>query len=63
MNFTGVYDYESFSHNPKFAWIDCTHLQGVECYCDKDGASALKKSSKTIRQKEFISLIPATIII
>lgn len=43
MNFTGVYDYESFSHNPKFAWIDCTHLQGVECYCDKEGASALKK--------------------
>lgn len=43
MNFTGVYDYESFSHTPKFAWIDCTHLQGVECYCDKDGASALKK--------------------
>ncbi len=44
MNFTGVYDYEPFSRNRKFTWIDCTHLQGVECYCDKEGALALKKA-------------------
>ena len=43
MNFTGVYDYEPFSHNKKFTWLDCTHLQGVECYCDKEGAHALKR--------------------
>lgn len=43
MNFTGVYDYEPFSHNKKFTWLNCTHLQGVECYCDKESAHALKR--------------------
>ena len=43
MNFTGVYDYESFLRNPKIKWLDCRHLNGTECYCDEEGASALKR--------------------
>ena len=33
MNFTGVYDYESFLRNPKIKWLECRHLNGTECYC------------------------------
>lgn len=42
MNFTGVYDWERFSHERNYTWLDCTHLKGTECYCDKEGAKALK---------------------
>lgn len=38
MNFTGVYNYESFARNRQFVWLDCQHLNGTECYCDEEGA-------------------------
>ncbi len=43
MNFSHVYEEERFLHNPKFRWIDCTHLQGTDCYCDPEAESRLKK--------------------
>lgn len=43
MNFTGVYENEAFSRNPNFKWLDCRHLQGTNCYCDAEGASALQQ--------------------
>ena len=43
MNFTGVYNYESFARNCQFVWLDCQHLNGTECYCDDEGASALQR--------------------
>lgn len=43
MNFTGVYDWERFSHERNYTWLDCTHLQGTECYCDQESAEALKQ--------------------
>lgn len=43
MNFTGVYDWERFSHERNYTWLDCTHLKGTEYYCDKEGAKALKQ--------------------
>ena len=43
MNFTGVYNYESFARNCQFVWLDCQHLNGTECYCDEEGASALQR--------------------
>lgn len=42
MNFTGVYNNEPFARNPQFVWLDCQHLNGTECYCDEEGASALR---------------------
>ena len=42
MNFTNVYKEEAFArHSPDFAWIDCTHLSGTDCYCDAEGAAAI----------------------
>lgn len=41
MNFSGVYDLESFSHNPAFVHLDCTHLSGTDCYCDPEAAQKI----------------------
>mgnify|MGYP003814987951 CR=1 FL=1 len=43
MNFTHVYEQESFTKNKKFAWIDCTDITGTDCYCDKDAMRILKE--------------------
>ncbi len=44
MNFTNVYKEETFArHSPNFAWIDCTHLSGTDCYCDAEGAAAIRR--------------------
>ena len=43
MNFTNVYKWERFSHDRNYIWLDCTHLEGTECYCDRESAEALKQ--------------------
>ena len=43
MNFTHAYEEESFLCSSYFQWIDCTHLHGVDCYCDSDGVKQLNK--------------------
>lgn len=42
MNFSGVYDLESFSRNPAFVHLDCTHLSGTDCYCDQKAAKRIR---------------------
>ena len=59
MNFTHVYEQERFINDIHFQWIDCTDLNGTNCYCD---AEADKEWPPTYL-KEYISLIPVTIII
>lgn len=43
MNFTHVYEQERFIRNQRFQWIDCTDLNGTDCYCDKEAAEALRQ--------------------
>ena len=43
MNFSGVYSEEPFALNPRFTHLDCTHLHGTDCYCDKDGQRAIRR--------------------
>lgn len=43
MNFSGVYAEEPFAHNPRFTHLDCTRLQGTDCYCDEDGQRAIRR--------------------
>ena len=33
MNFTHVYEQERFINDIHFQWIDCTDLNGTNCYC------------------------------
>lgn len=42
MNFSGVYDLETFAHNPAFIHLDCTHLSGTDCYCDPEAAQKIR---------------------
>lgn len=42
MNFSGVYDLESFANNPAFVHLDCTHLFGTDCYCDPEAAQKIR---------------------
>lgn len=43
MNFTHVYEQERFIRNQRFQWIDCTDLNGTDCYCDEEAAEALRQ--------------------
>lgn len=43
MDFSGVYDYESFALDHGYRWLDCRHLSGTDCYCDEEGSSSLRK--------------------
>jgi len=45
MNFTHIYEHESFWGSKDFKWIDCTHISGTNCYCDQD---AVKKLTRII---------------
>lgn len=41
MNFTHIYEQDSFLRNKDFEWIDCTEIYGTSCYCDDDAKKKL----------------------
>lgn len=43
MNFTHVYEEERFVRNRRFSWIDCTDLDGTDCYCDSEACRVLEQ--------------------
>ena len=43
MNFTHVYEQERFIRNQRFQWLDCTDLNGTDCYCDEEAALKLRQ--------------------
>ncbi len=43
MNFSGVYEKESFYKNEEFYWLDCTNIRGTNCYCDETAKGELGK--------------------
>jgi len=45
INFTGIYDTEGFAPQGAEA-IDCTMLEGVNCYCDKEALHQLREMLK-----------------
>lgn len=44
VDFSGVYDFESFASGREIMHVDCRGLNGVDCYCDADGRNALRKT-------------------
>ena len=40
VDFSGVYDFESFASGREIVHVDCRGLNGVNCYCDADGRNA-----------------------
>lgn len=43
LNFSDVYDYESFASSQEIVHVDCRELNGVDCYCDEDGRKELRQ--------------------
>lgn len=42
-DFSRVYEHEEFCLGRDWTWLDCTHLSGTDCYCDKEGEAALRQ--------------------
>ena len=42
-NFTHVYEAYSFMQSEDFRWVDCTQLEGTDCYCDTEAERRLKE--------------------
>lgn len=42
MNFSGVYDLETFDKDPDIIKLDLRHLSGTDGYCSKEAAQAIK---------------------
>ena len=43
LNFSGVYDYESFASSQNIIHVDCRGLNGTDCYCDEEGREELRR--------------------
>lgn len=48
LNFTHTYDIEKLAQNISCRYIDCTHLNGTDCYCDQDGCQKLKQTYQAL---------------
>lgn len=42
MDFTGVYERETFYKSERFRWIDCTDIEGDDCYCDSEALGQIR---------------------
>lgn len=42
MNFSNVYEKESFYKDEKINWIDCSKVNGTNCYCDEYAEKIIK---------------------
>lgn len=42
MNFSNIYEKESFYKGESINWIDCSKINGTNCYCDEDAKKLIK---------------------
>ena len=42
LNFTHVYEAYDFMQDKAFSWVDCTQMEGTDCYCDTEAEQKLK---------------------
>ena len=42
-NFTHVYEAYGFMQGEAFEWVDCTQIEGTDCYCDTEAERQLKQ--------------------
>ena len=42
-NFTHVYEVYDFMQQEDFIWVDCTQVEGTDCYCDTETEKQLKE--------------------
>lgn len=46
MNFSGIYQEETFYENQEVQWLDCCDIPGVNGYCSDDAREEIKKRMK-----------------
>ena len=42
-NFTHVYEAYAFMQDEAFSWVNCTQVEGTDCYCDTEAERQLKE--------------------
>lgn len=48
MDFTGIYEKESFYRGEGISWIECRDIHGTNCYCDETAEQILKERIREI---------------
>ncbi|MCH3970921.1 MAG: arginase family protein [Prevotella sp.] len=43
MNFSGAYELEPFADHPGFIHLDCSHLNGTDCYCSHEAREQIRQ--------------------
>lgn len=43
MNFSSVYNNEDFYKGKKYKWLNCSKIEGTNCYCTKEAEKEIKK--------------------
>lgn len=43
LNFSGIYLLENFYKNSEYDLIDCSHIDGTNCYCDDEAVEKIEK--------------------
>lgn len=46
MNFSNIYKEENFYKNVRVEWIDCSDINGADCFCDGDAAKEIIRRMK-----------------
>lgn len=51
LNFTGVYERESFYKDMKYEWIDCSDLTGVNGFCDDEAMAEIEARTGSLKSR------------
>ena len=51
MNFSGIYEKESFYLETDHSWLDMKHLSGTNCYCDDEAMDAIREKIVSLETK------------
>lgn len=62
LDFSGIYGRMKFWKNEDVLRLDFQTMEGTNCYCDDEAAEEIGKQLGELGAEEFISWIPATII-
>lgn len=62
MDFTGIYELESFYKHKNINWIDCLDIKGTHGYCSEEAKAKIIKRIGDYLLQEYILLIQVIFI-
>lgn len=48
LDFSQIYEQETFYEEREVRWVDCTDIRGTNCYCDQDAMRLIKQRTSEI---------------